>query len=384
MALALRACLVAYVADLAFPFRVGHFDLHAVLRVWECLAFARDDFEAREARLAVGPDGLSGFAVFDWFGRAVQTHVLQRGDRVARLALQAHLAGLFGAVRDQFRRAERAVGREVVLRHDVEERRTRDRRAVAEGVARGEHVRGAQVALLAGGVRARLPVDVLGGRFVVLLGLFLLFFDLFVLEFAGSVAHEFVARVAEFAGIELGVLCTVVAVVGVFGHFALGFFVVRHVVGEAGREAVDLDALELRLRVELPALLEVARVAPVASPGVLHDPEADAVLVVAPAHARDRVPARVALARLRLLDFGPDRVHVLVDRHADDHRAVALDVRLDLGCLRESQDFASLAAAAHFFGLEGRSVLQSAPVCVRVVRSTAVAIAVRGRRVDAG
>jgi len=75
----------------------------------------------------------------------------------------------------------------------------------------------------------------------------------------------------------------VVAVVGVLGHLALGFLVVRHVVGEAWVAPVQNDALELRFPVELPTLLELARVAPVAAPGVLHDPEAFAVFVVAPA-----------------------------------------------------------------------------------------------------
>jgi len=55
---------------------------------------------------------------------------------------------------------------------------------------------------------------------------------------------------------------------------------------------VHLEPLELRLTVERPTLLELARIGPVAPPGILHDPVALAVLVVPPAHALDSVAAR--------------------------------------------------------------------------------------------
>lgn len=79
-----------------------------------------------------------------------------------------------------------------------------------------------------------------------------------------------------------------VTVVGVFGHLALRFLVERHVVRE-GLGAADLDAAEGSFGVERPALFVLAVVAECAAPGVLHDPETLAVLVVAPADALDRM-----------------------------------------------------------------------------------------------
>ena len=95
-----------------------------------------------------------------------------------------------------------------------------------EGVGR------ANLAVLAGGVFALLPEDVLGGGLVVVFWILLFLVDFFVLEYASLFACEFVARVAEFAGVEFTVLCTVVTVVGVFRHFALRFFLEWYVVRE--------------------------------------------------------------------------------------------------------------------------------------------------------
>lgn len=95
-----------------------------------------------------------------------------------------------------------------------------------EGVGR------ANEAVLACGVSALLPEDVLGGGLVVVFWILLFLVDFFVLEYASAVGCEFVARVAEFTGVEFTLLCTVVTVVGVFRHFALRFFRKWHVVGE--------------------------------------------------------------------------------------------------------------------------------------------------------
>jgi len=51
-ALAVRVGILAYVAHFANPFWVGHFYLCTILRVRECLAVTRVDFEARVAELA--------------------------------------------------------------------------------------------------------------------------------------------------------------------------------------------------------------------------------------------------------------------------------------------------------------------------------------------
>lgn len=211
-----------------------------------------------------------------------------------------------------------------------------------------EHVGRANLAHEAGGVFALLPEDVLGDCLVVVGGFLLFLVDVFVLELASAVASEFVARVAEFAGVEFTVLCTVVTVVGVFRHFALRFFVEWHVVRE-GRGAVDLEALELRLGVERPALFELARIAPVAPPRVLHDPEAFAVVVVAPAEAFDCVAAwLVPLVCGRFVDSGADALHLRVDRHADDHRAVFDELGLDFSGSSQSDVRGSFASTAHF------------------------------------
>jgi len=244
-------------------------------------------------------------------------------------------------------------------------------------------VSGAQLAVAAGH-GALLPEDVLGRGLVVVLGRVRLIVDLGVFEFAGAVGLEFVGRVAEFAGAELTVLCAVVAVVGVLGHLALGFLVVRHVVLKVGF-AVDLDHLEGRLRVEGPALLELARVAPVAAPGVLHDPEAYAVLVLAPAEALDGVAAgRVALVRGRLVDARADAVHLRLDGHADDHGAELHQVGLDLGGGGKRGDLGLLAAAAHLVRLEVVVVLEPTPVQLLVVDRAAVAVRVGGAVVGVG
>lgn len=95
-----------------------------------------------------------------------------------------------------------------------------------EGVGR------ANVAVVAVVVFALLPEDVLGGGLVVVFWILLFLVDFFVLEYASLFGCEFVARVAEFAGVEFTVLCTVVTVVGVFRHFALRFFLEWHVVRE--------------------------------------------------------------------------------------------------------------------------------------------------------
>lgn len=152
-----------------------------------------------------------------------------------------------------------------------------------------------------------------------------------------------------------------VSVVGVFGHLALRFLVERHVVRE-GLGAADLDAAEGSLGVERPALFVLAVVAVFAAPGVLHDPKACAVLVVAPADALDRMASfRSTLACLRFVDAGSDVEQMFVDGYADCHRALLNQVGLDLCGSSQSVDVPELARAAHFFGFEIVVVVESAP-----------------------
>lgn len=152
-----------------------------------------------------------------------------------------------------------------------------------------------------------------------------------------------------------------VSVVGVFGHLALRFLVERHVVGE-GLGAADLDAAEGSLGVEGPALLVLAVIAECAAPGVLHYPEALAVLIVAPADALDCMASfRSTLACLRLVDAGSDVEEMFVDGYADCHRALLNQVGLDLCGCGQSVDVSELARAAHFFRFEVVVVVESAP-----------------------
>lgn len=153
-----------------------------------------------------------------------------------------------------------------------------------------------------------------------------------------------------------------VSVVGVFGHLALRFLVERHVVRE-GLGAADLDAAKGSLGVERPALFVLAVVSECAAPGVLHDPESLAVLVVAPADALDSMASfRSTLACLRLVDAGSDVEKMFVDGYADCHRALLDQVGLDLCGGGQSVDVPELARAAHFFGFEfAVAVVESAP-----------------------
>lgn len=258
---------------------------------------------------------------------------------------------------------------------DVDPRRTLDLTAVAQHKAVGSGVSRAQLTVAAVGF-ALLPEDVLGRGLVVVVRDVCNLFDLLVLEHARTVSREFVGGIAEFAGVELTLLRTVVAVVRVFGHLALRFFVLRHVVDEVAA-AVDLESLEGRLRVERPALFELAGIAPVATPRVLHDPEACAVLVVAPAEAFDRVAAgRSTLVCRRFVDSGADAVHLRLDGHADGHRPGFNQVGLDLGGCGQRHVFGALAATAHFFRVEVIVVLQSAPLHLSVLNRTSISLRV--------
>jgi len=75
VALAVRACILAFFADVAGAFRVGHFDLSAVFGVGERLASARGHFEAR---LALTADDVAGVGQ----GAAARRAVRQRDDAV--------------------------------------------------------------------------------------------------------------------------------------------------------------------------------------------------------------------------------------------------------------------------------------------------------------
>lgn len=203
--------MLPFQADHASP-GVAHFDFETVLRVRECRALSLLHFEAREAERAVELSGgfvklgLAGFAVFGDVGASpvrqellaqsaagvFQTHVLQCGHGVAFFALQALVAGLSGAVRDDGRRAQRAVGGDVLRGRDGDPGRTAD--LVLHALARLGVVCEALEAWFVAADRALVPLDVFAVRFLgVLLFLLLFLLDIFLLEFAGEFARQFVA-----------------------------------------------------------------------------------------------------------------------------------------------------------------------------------------------
>lgn len=119
MALAVRTCILAFVADIASAFRVGQFDLCTVCRVGECQTLARVHFESWLAGRAVDVAGVcQGAATRSTVGgrghtvavgggllgvRAGvgQTHVHRLAGREARNALQALVTRLRGTIVDQ-------------------------------------------------------------------------------------------------------------------------------------------------------------------------------------------------------------------------------------------------------------------------------------------
>jgi len=76
VAFAVRACILAIVADFAQAFGVGHCDYCAVRRVRECLAVAGVQFEACFAFTA------DGFESTNWLDSAARFTVRHRSDTV--------------------------------------------------------------------------------------------------------------------------------------------------------------------------------------------------------------------------------------------------------------------------------------------------------------
>lgn len=322
----------------ALALRVGLLDFRAILGVGQglALAVALFDVPARVAlqtppRRAAHLRGLAWHAVVDrrdadtfWTHLlvpvALDVHLAPVFDQaVAVVAAVADVVDLLGAVRDGFGRTHVAVGLHVVVLEDGDH-------LGAGGVgiwhvpAVDLLVAGALPAVDAVGV-ALLPEQVFEQVLLFLILVFPAVLDQVVVrEFAGVAAGHGVAGVADFAVAEFGLLGAVVGIVRVLGVLALGFLVERHVVLKPVRVRVHLHVVDLSLGIVVPTLLVLARVTPVAPPGVLHDPISGAGLVMPPADHFHCVPACFVgghLVRRRFLDVSGDTLVVLLDCEPD-------------------------------------------------------------------
>lgn len=313
----------ALLADLAL-FGVGHQDLRAVVGVGQLLAERAPGLEAGDAGLAVERavalrHGVALLAVVDGQHALVgdvfhlaRVPVALDGVHealaaVARgaLALDAELADLVDlrlAVVDLFGRTGVAGDVHVVLQDDLEPGGAVDDLGLSELDAVG---RARPAAAARGLLLAQAPLDDLGLRVDVVVLLFLV--DVVVrVEHAVQVSVLDPAGLAVAdAGAELVQVVARLVVVALRG-LALLLGARGQVVVEAGR--VHVQAHQLRAAVQFPRLLLVARVAPVAAPGVLDHPLALARRVQAVAHHLHGVPASLCVLGVRR--GVPDRLAV--------------------------------------------------------------------------